>query len=168
MPNAMVQEKNAGNWSNCNVKPTERRGPSGANPPKEVRRSRRLLPPQGPILLHPPLQQAQHVDALIEATKFRQLGDGLLAVAEQELQRGAERQGALRPVLQHVQFVVAHAPAAGEVLPVLHRAVVRVQLQPQAVQEVFVVHEVADLGNGRRAAPLVARVLWQLQLFGTV
>lgn len=126
------------------------------------------MPPQRPILLHPLLQQTQHVNALVDATQFRQLGDCLLAVAKQELQRGAAGQRALRLVLQHVQFVVAHPPAAGKVLPVLDGAVVGVQLQPQPVQEVFVVHEVADLGDGRRAAPLVTGVLGQLQLLRTV
>lgn len=126
------------------------------------------MPPQRPILLHPLLQQTQHVDALVDATKFRQLADCLLAVARQELQRGAEGKGALRLVLQHVQFIVAHPPAAGKVLPVLDGAVVGVQLQPQSVQEVFVIHEVADLGDGRGAAPSVTGVLGQLQFFRTV
>lgn len=126
----------------------------------KVQRSRGLLPPQRPVLLHPRLQQTQHVYALVDATKFRQLGHRLLAVAEQEGLRGAERQRAPGLVLQQAQFVVAHPPAAGKVLPVLDGAVVRVQLQLESVQEVFVVHQVADLGNGRRAAPLAARVLW--------
>lgn len=95
-----------------------------------VQPSQSLLPPQRPILLHPFLQQTQHVYTLIDATKFCQLGDCLLAVAKQELQRGAEGQGALRLVLQHVQFIVAHSPAAGKVLPVLDGAVIWVQLQP--------------------------------------
>lgn len=114
------------------------------------------------------MKQPQHVNALIDAAQFGELGDRLLVVAQQELLGGAVRQGALGPMLQQGEFVVAHSPAARKVLPVFDGAVVWVQLQPQQVQQVFVVHEVADLGRGRRAAAFFTRAGENLQLFGTV
>jgi len=71
-------------------------------------------------------------------------------------------------VLQQGQFIVAHPPAARKVLPVLDGAVVGIQLEPQQVQEVFVVHEIADLGRRRRAAALFAGAAERLQFFGVV
>lgn len=87
-----------------------------------------MLPARGPVVFHPALEQAQHVDALIETAQFGELTHALLVVAQQELLRGAVLHRALRAVLQECQLVVAHAPAAGKVLPVFDRAVGRVQL----------------------------------------
>lgn len=90
-----------------------------------------LLPARGPVLLHPALQQPQHVDALVQAAELRELRDSLLVVAQQELLGGAVGQGALGPVLQQGQFIVAHPPATSKVLPVFDGAVVWIQLEPQ-------------------------------------
>lgn len=105
-----------------------------------------FLPARGPVVLHPSLEQSEHVDALVDLTEFGELRDEFLVVAHEELLRGTVIGGAVRALLQKRQLVVAHPPAAGEVLPVFDGAVSRVQLQAQGVQKVFVVHQVADFG----------------------
>lgn len=77
-------------------------------------------------------------------------------------------QGALGPVFQQSQFVVAHSPATGKVLPVFDGAVVRIQLEPQQVQEVFVVHEITNFGRRCGTAALFTGIVQQLQFLGIV
>lgn len=88
--------------------------------------------------------------------EFGEFRHALLVVAQQELLGGALG-GALCPVLQEHQLVVAHAPAAGEVLPVLDGAVVGVQLEPKLVEQVRVVHQVPDL-RGRGAVRVLQTI----------
>lgn len=90
-----------------------------------------LLPPWRPVFLYPALQQPQYINALVDAAKFSELSDRFLVVAQQELLGGAVGQGALGPVLQQGQFVIAHPPAACKVLPVFDGAVVWIQFEPQ-------------------------------------
>ena len=123
-----------------------------------------VLPSRGPVVLHPALEQAQHVDPLVQAAQFGELAHALLVVAQQELLRGAEAHGGLRAVLQQGQLVVAHAPAAGEVLPVLDRAVGRVQLLLQPLEQVAVVHQVADHGRRGWETALLTRAVQVLQV----
>ena len=82
--------------------------------------------------------------------------------------RGAVRQRALGPVFQQGELVVAHAPAAGKVLPVLDGTVVGVQLEAQGVQQVLVVHQVADLRHWRLVAALLTHPAQVPQLLGKV
>lgn len=86
-------------------------------------RSEHLLPTGRPVILHPTLQQSQHVHALVDAAEFGQLGDRLLVVAQQKLLRGAVSQRALCLVLQQRQFIITHPPTAGKILPVFDSAV---------------------------------------------
>lgn len=67
-------------------------------------------------------------------------------------------QGTLGPMLQQGQFVIAHPPTTRKVFPVFDGAVVWIQFEPQQVQQIFVVHEVADFGRGCRAEALLAGV----------
>lgn len=62
----------------------------------------------------------------------------------------------MRPLLEHHQLVVAHAPATGKVLPVLDGVVRRVELQSQRVEKVLIVQKVADFGRWNGAEALLA------------
>lgn len=61
----------------------------------------------------------------------------------------------MRPLLEHNQLVVAHAPAAGKVLPVLDSVVRRVELQSQCVEKILIVQKVTDFGRWNGAEALL-------------
>lgn len=47
-----------------------------------------LLPARGPVILHPPLEQSKHIDALVKLAEFGELRDRFLVVAQEELLSG--------------------------------------------------------------------------------
>lgn len=71
----------------------------------------------------------------------------------------------MRPLLEHHQLVEAHAPAAGEVLPVLDGVVCWVELQSQGVEEILVVQQVADFRSWNRAEALLTGARQALQIW---
>lgn len=112
------------------------------------------------------MKKPQYIDALVELAELGELRHWFLAVAEQELLSGTVGGGAMCPLLEHHQFVVAHAPAAGKVLPVLDGVVRRVELQSQRVEQVLIVQQVADFGRWNGAETLLTGARQALEIVG--
>lgn len=70
----------------------------------------------------------------------------------------------MRPLLEHHQLIVAHAPSTGKVLPVLDGVVCRVELQSQHVQEVLIVQQVADFRRWNRTAAFLTGARQALEI----
>lgn len=122
------------------------------------------LPACRPVVFHPLLKKPQDIDALVELAQLGELRHRFLAVAEQELLSGTKGGGAKCPLLEHHQLVIAHAPSAGKVLPVLDSVVCRVELQSQHVQEVLIVQQVADFRRWNRTEAFLTGARQALQI----